>query len=85
MSDVDDRMRAREERKAAVRTGLCGRCRLPRGQDGTSFHCRICADKHASTMRKRYAVQGRARQVPFVEPDWSLDPSLLPKRPPGVR
>ena len=40
------------DRKKLVSQGLCGRCRKPRGENGTTIHCRICADKASAYVRE---------------------------------
>jgi len=37
---------AREERREIIAQGLCSMCRRPRGEDGTTTMCRVCAKKN---------------------------------------
>lgn len=45
-------------REAMAAEGLCIRCRRPRGEDGTSRKCRVCANRD-----KRQQARSRIRRA----------------------
>jgi len=44
-----------KHKKFLKENGLCCDCGLPRGEDGTRYFCRPCADKNAKTAMRRAA------------------------------
>ena len=58
-------VQSRNAKRAIVGAGCCQACYKPRGNNGTTWYCRPCADKHtASELRRQYRVGLRGTPPP---------------------